>query len=106
RDVGDTDGTVGGIDVLATGTRGAIGIDTAVALVDLDLDRVVDHRVDANRGKGSVTPRIGVERRDANQAMNAGFRLQPAVGVVPLDLIGRRLDARLFAFMDFESLHL
>ena len=62
-----------------------IGVDPAVGLVDLDLDLVVDHRIDPDAGEGGVPPRIGVEGRDAHQPVHARFRLQPAIGVVALD---------------------
>ena len=42
--------------------------------------------------------RIGIEGRNAHQAMHAGFGLQPAIGVLALDQNGRRFDAGLFAF--------
>ena len=42
---------------------------------------------------------IGIIGRNAHQAMDAGFGLQFAVGVVALDLEGAGLDAGLFAVM-------
>ena len=90
------------VDVLAAGARGAIGVDLAVALVDLDLDAVVDHRIDPDRGEAGVAARVGVERRDAHQAVHARLGLQPAVGVVALDHDRRRLDAGLVAGRLFE----
>ncbi len=41
RDMRDAHGRVGRVDVLTTGTRRAVGVDAAVAFVDLDLDRIV-----------------------------------------------------------------
>ena len=49
--VGDAHGGVGGVDVLAAGARGAVGIDLAVAFVDLDIDIVIDHRIGPDGGK-------------------------------------------------------
>jgi hypothetical protein len=43
--VGDAHGRIGRVDVLAAGTGGPVGIDAAVALVDLDLDGVIDNRI-------------------------------------------------------------
>ncbi len=85
------------VDVLAARARGAIRVDAAVALVDVDLDAVVDHRIDPDGGEARVPARVRIERRDAHQAMHARFGLQPAVGVVALDHDGRGLDARLVA---------
>ncbi len=53
-----------------------------------------------------MTTRVAVVGRNANQAVNARFRLQPAIGVVALDEQGRGLDARFFAIMDFQKLDL
>ncbi len=38
----DTHRRVGRVDVLAAGTRRTVGIDAAIAFIDVDLDRVVD----------------------------------------------------------------
>ena len=78
----------------------------AVRLVDLDIDLVVDHRIGPDRGKGSVTAGVAVIGGDAHQAVDAGFGLQLAIGVVALDQEGRGLDFRLFAVMLFEHLDL
>ncbi len=45
-----------------------------------------------------MAARVGVERRDAHQAVDADFRLQQAVGVLAVDFEGDALDARAFAF--------
>ncbi len=51
-----------------------------------------------------MAARIRIERRNAHEAMNAGFGLQPAVRVVALDDDGRRLDAGLVAGGLFDDL--
>ena len=56
----------------------------------------------------SVAARVGVERRDAHQAMNPDLGLQVAVGVFAIDLESRALDAGAFAGLqigdiDFET---
>ena len=53
-----------------------------------------------------MPPRIGIERRDAHEAMHARFGLQPAIGVLALDQEGRALDARLLAVGDIDDLDL
>ena len=85
------------VDVLAAGAARAHGVGANVGFVDVDLDRVVDHRKDRDRRERGVPPRVGIERRDPHQPMHAGFGLQPAIGVVAADLDGRGLDAGLFA---------
>ena len=105
-DVRDAHRQFGLVDVLAAGARGAIGVDAAVAFVDVDLDAVVDDRIDPDRGEAGVAARVRVERRDAHQAMHAQFGLQPAMRVVALDDDGRRLDAGLVARRLFDDLDL
>jgi hypothetical protein len=53
--------------------------------------------VTADGGKAGVAARGTVERRNADEAVNALLRLQPAIGAVALDLERGRFDARLFA---------
>jgi hypothetical protein len=54
--LGDAHRAVGGVDVLPAGARGAIGVDPQVALVDLDVDVVVDLRIDPDAGEAGVAP--------------------------------------------------
>ncbi len=70
------------------------------------VDRIVDHRIDPDAGEGGVAARLAVEGRDAHQAVDAGFGLQPAVGGGPDDLERRRLDAGLLAVVDLQRLDL
>ena len=97
RDVGEADRRLGLVDVLAPCPAGAHGIGAHVRLLDVDLDAVVDHRIDVDAGERGVAARVGIERRDAHQPVHAVLALEPAIGVAALDLHGRRLDAGLFA---------
>ena len=92
--------------MLAAGARRAVGVGAHVRLVDVDLDRVVDHRIDPDAGERGVPARVAVEGRDAHQPVHARLGLQPAIGVRALDLQRRRLDARLLAGVVFEDLDL
>ena len=85
------------IDVLTACTRSAVGVDAHVRHVDCDLDGIVDLGHDVAGRKRRMTTRIGIERRDAHEAMHALFRLQIPVGVVPIDEECRTLDTRLIA---------
>ena len=85
------------VDVLAAGAAGAHGVDAHVGLFHVDVDAVVDHRIDGDAGERSMPAGIGVEWRDAHQAMHAVLGLEPAIGVVALDLDGGRFDAGFFA---------
>ena len=105
--MGDADRRFGLVDVLPAGARGAIRVDPAVALVDVDLDAVVDHGIDPDRGEARVPPGVRIERRDAHEPVHARFGLEPAMGVVALDHDRRRLDpglvaGRLFDHLDVE----
>src|ERR1700739_3372874 len=53
-----------------------------------------------------MAPRIGIERRDAHEAMNARLRLQPAIGIMAGYLDGRGFDTGLFALRLLEILDL
>ena len=72
-------------------------IDAQIVRLDVDFDLVVDLRVDENRGERRVAARVGVERRDAHQAVHADLGLQQAVGVLAVDFESDGLDARAFA---------
>ena len=102
RDMRQAHRGFGLVDVLAAGAAGAHRVGAHVAFIDLDLDAVVDHRVDVDTGKRRMPPRIGVERRDAHEAVHAVLALEPAIGIAALDLDRRRLDAGFFARGLFE----
>ena len=105
-DVGDADRRVGRVDVLATRAGRSVGIDADIGFRNVDLDGIVDHRIDPDARKRGVTAGVAVIWRDPNQAVHAGFGLQPAIGVVALDQDRRRLDAGLFAVVDFQHFDL
>src|SRR5205085_4658455 len=90
RHVGDADRAVGLVDVLPASAGGAIGVDAQVLVVDLDLDLLVDDRVDPDGGKAGVPPRVRIERRYADQAVDAALGFEPAIGVDAADLDRRR----------------
>src|ERR1051326_3436940 len=97
RVVHDAHCRIGHIDVLAAGPAGTEGIDAQIFRADIDLDFVVDLRVDEYRRERGVASRIGIERRDAHQAMYAALRLQQAVRILGVDFEGYRFDAGAFA---------
>lgn len=97
---------VGGVDVLTARTRGAIGINLEIALLDVDLEAVVDHRIDPDAREAGMPPRRAVIGRDAHQPVHAAFGLGPAIGILALDEQRRGLDARLFARVIIDQLDL
>ena len=95
--VGDAHRGVSLVDVLAAGAAGTVGVDPKVGGVDRNFDGVIHFRVDGHAGEGSMAARIGIERRLADQAVDAGFRAQGSVGIVARHLDRRVLDACDFA---------
>ena len=106
RLVGQADGAVGLVDMLAAGAGSPVGIDPDLRLVDLDLDIVVDDRIDPGRGEAGVAAGARIVGRNADETVNAALRLQPAIGVFAVDAQGRRLDTRLFAQAFFKPFDL
>ena len=86
RHVGDADGGVRRINVLAAGAGRAVGVDAAVALVDGDLDVVIDDRKHPDGREAGVSASVRVVGRDADKAVHAALRLQPAESVLAFDL--------------------
>src|SRR5678815_158697 len=93
RDVRQPHRRVGLVDVLAARARGAEGVGAHVGRVDVDLDRVVDLRIDEDAGERGVPAARGIERALPHQAVHAGLGAQEAEGVLALDLDGGALDA-------------
>ena len=74
--------------------------------LDLDDDAVIDHRIDPDAGEAGMPARAGIVGRDPNEAVNAGFRLEPAIGVVALDHERGALDPGLVAIRPFDDVDL
>src|SRR5687768_12687930 len=94
RDVRDANGRVSGIDVLAAGPGGAICIDAQVLIVNLYFDVFVDFGINKQRRKRSVTTRGLVKGRNTDEAVDAGFGRQEAVGVFTLHSEGHSFQSR------------
>jgi hypothetical protein len=103
-EVGDADGGVGGVDVLAALAAGAVGVDAQVFGLDVDDDGVVDLGRDEDAGEAGVAALGGVEGRDADEAMDAGFAGDKTEGEVAGDGEGGGLDAGLVAVLDLVDL--
>ena len=99
----NADGGVRGVYVLPAFARGAVGIDTQILLVDIDLDRVIDFRIDGDGRKRRMSTLCRIERRDANEPMYTGFGKHHSVGEVAADDEGRGFDAGLFTSLNFED---
>src|SRR3546814_21157630 len=58
RQVRDADGGLGGVDMLPAGSRGTVGIDAQVLVIDCDVDIVIDHRIEPEIGRASSMERV------------------------------------------------
>ena len=100
RDVRQADRGLGLIDVLAALAAGTVDVDAQVGFVDLDVDVIIDFRDHVDGGEGRVATGVGVERGDADEAMDAALGLDVAVGVGAFEAERSLADARAFAFGD------
>ena len=91
------------VNVLTTGAGGAVYVDTQIGRVNFDIDIVIHFRINERRAKGGMTTATGIERALTHQAVNAGFRTQPAVGVIANDFDGHGFNARNFTFGFFDD---
>ena len=104
--MGDTHRTVGCVDMLAAGTAGPKCVNADIGVGNINIDGIVDHRITPNAGKARMAAGIAVKGRNANQTVDTGLRLCPAIGIVPLNLDSRRFDARFFAIGLFDQRNL
>ena len=100
RDVRQADRGFGLIDVLAALAAGTVDVDAQIGFVDFDVDIIVDFRDDVDGGERRVATGVGVERGDADKAMDAALGLDVAVGVGTFEAESGLTDARAFAFGD------
>ena len=102
--VGDPDGGVGGVHVLAARAAGTVGVDAQVVFVDLDVDVVVEFGIDFDRAEAGVPPGVAVEGRDAHQTVDPRFPLAVAVGELARDVERHALDPCLVAGLVVDDL--
>ena len=79
--VRDADGGFHFVDVLSAFAAGAESVDAQIFGTDVDFDFVVDFGDHEDRREGRVAARGLIEGRDANEAVNAGFAREQAVGI-------------------------
>ena len=106
RQVGDADGGVGDVHVLAALAAGPEGVDAKIALLDLDLDPVVEVRKGGHRGEGRVAAVLGIERGHPDEAVDSRLDAQAAVRMVALDLERGALDPRFLRGLAVQKLDL
>ena len=101
--MGQPDGGIGLVDVLAACSRGAVGIHPHIGRVDVDFNGIVHFGVNEEAAKGGVAAVVGIKGRFAHEAVHAGFRPQEAIGIFAFHLDGGGLDAGNFAIGDFQD---
>ena len=79
------------VDVLATVAAGTECVPFQVRRVYLDVDGVIDQRIDENRRECGLALALGVERGKTHESVHAVLGFEIAVGVVALDLDVRQL---------------
>ncbi len=82
--VSDAHRGIRGVDVLSARARRPERVDPAVRFFDVDLDLVVDDRINPSRREAGVPARVGVVRRNPDETVHARLGLEPAVGIVAL----------------------
>src|SRR5690606_39041523 len=81
-------------------------VDFDVAVLDVDVDIVINNGADGDGAKTGMPLGIGIEGRNAHQAVHAAFRFQPAIGAVSLDLDHGGFYARDLAVLLVQHLDL
>src|SRR5262245_19724832 len=105
RQVGDPDGAVELVDVLAAGALGPVGVDLEVGVVDLDVRVGGQERRHDDGREGGVAAVCLVEGALADEAVLAALGPQDAVRVLAADREGGALQARLLPRARLEQLH-
>ena len=106
RRVGQAHGGVGRVDVLPARARGAIGVDPQFAFVDLDVDIVIDDRIDPDARKAGVATSVRIIGADTDQAVDAALHAEPAIREAAGDGDRGALDAGLLARLPVQDLRL
>jgi hypothetical protein len=76
------------VDILTARAGSTIGIDTDIILFYIDRDVVFDFGNNIDRRERCMTPLVGIERRYAYKAMDAGFGLKITEGIFAFDFDG------------------
>src|SRR5690606_11242995 len=103
--VGDADGRVGLVDVLAAGAGGAEGVHPDVGVAHLDLVHVLELGQDGHGRRRGVDAALRFGGRHALHAVGAGFELQARVGALALDAGDDFLVAAVLALAGGDDFH-
>ena len=99
RQVREAHGGFGAVDVLPARAGRAVDVHAQILVLDFDVDVVFDVGDDVHARERGVPALVGVEGRNAHEAMHAAFRLGVAVGVFAVEAQHRRGNSRAFAVL-------
>ena len=86
RQMGKSNRRIGLVDVLATGTRGAEGINFQIGRIDLHRLNLIYLRQNSHRACRGVNTPLGFGLRHALHAMGSRLKLEARIGSLPDDL--------------------
>ena len=104
--MGQPNGGIRLVDVLAAGALGAVGVHADLVPVQLDRDVLVRLGHHLDEAEGGLAPVLGIERADPDQAVDAPLRAEPAVRAPSVDGDGHALEAGLLALLLVDDLRL
>src|SRR3990172_2798436 len=104
RQVGQADGGIGLVDVLAAGALRTEGVDPDLVPVELDLGGVLDLGQDLDEGERRLAALLGVVGADPHEPVDPALRPEPAVRPPAVDRHGDALEAGLLALLLVEDL--
>ena len=105
--MGETDGRVGLVDVLAAGPRGAVGVDPQFLVVDGHLvGEVLEEGGDVHGGEAGLAAVLGVEGRHPHETVDAALGRENPVGEAALHDEGGRQQSGFLAGRRLLDLHL
>src|SRR5262249_7714468 len=100
--VGQTDGRVRHIYVLATSPARAIGINTQACWINVHFDRLIHFWSDQHCCKRRMPSFCRIERGNTYQTMHTMLGLEIAICIASCDLEGGAFDTRFFARLEIE----
>ena len=106
RDVGNTHRRFRTVNVLTTRTGGTVNVNTQIRRVDIDINIIINFRINKRRAERRMATSAGVERTLTNQTVYAGFSTQPTVRIFASNSDGYGFNTRHFTFRLFNNFSL
>ena len=92
--------------MLASGAAGTVRVNPQILIPDFYIHILLNLRHNIAAYKRSLALSCRVEGRNPYQTVNPLFRLQVAIGVLPVYLEGNRLNARFLSVQIIQHFHL